>query len=124
VLPITSTFMASAQQCRAALDALAHTLARLDPATRERYIPHRTASVTVTDLGLAYGGHVSPDGVTRLHEMDAPEAAAAQGRFAAHSDVVVEIGQRPAAFPHEWLRGRVSVRAGWRDLLELRSLLL
>ena len=115
--------MASAEDCHAALDALARTLARLEPEDRERYIPHRSASVTVSDLGVAFGGHVSPDGVAHLREMSLEEAKEAQVRFTASSDVLVEIGRRPTAFPHEWLRGRVTVRAGWRDLLELRSLL-
>lgn len=95
----------------------------MDPESRERYIPHRSASVTVPDLGVCYAAHVSPGGVKDLREVDEEEAQDAQVRFIANSDVLVSIGRRPAGFAQAWLRGRVTVRAGWRDLLELRALL-
>ncbi len=116
--------MANVEECESALHDLARALHALDPEVRQRRIPRRSASVTATDLDVAWFSHLGPEGLAGIEQVPLTAARGAQLRFATTSDLLVEIGANPAAFPGAWLRGRVSVRAGWRDLVELRSVLL
>jgi SCP-2 sterol transfer family len=113
--------MASAEECRAALQKLAARLAEMNPDQREQYFGNRTMSVTVPDLGATY--------VTRLGAGDDPVRAAAPGepaadiRLTADSDEVLALAEQPMNIARAWMSGRVKIEASVKDLFRLRRLL-
>jgi hypothetical protein len=115
--------MATRRQCEQAIKQLATALSRIDPEFRRQRLPARDVALVVSDLDLAFSGRIDGEG---LHDVAAVSIDDVQGvpvRFTASSDDVVAIGRRPASFPTAWVRGRVRVHAGLRDLIELRRLL-
>jgi len=113
--------MASAEDCRAALQKLAARLAEMSPGEREQYFGNRTMSVTVPDLGATY--------VTRLGAGDDPVREAAPGepaadiRLTADSDEVLALAEQPMNIARAWMSGRVKIEASVKDLFRLRRLL-
>ena len=113
--------MASAQECRQALQKLAGRLSELSPADRENYFGDRSLSVTIPDIGVTY--------VTNLGTVDAPVREAEPGeppadiRLTADSDEVVSLAETPMNIARAWVSGRVKVEASVKDLFRLRRLL-
>jgi hypothetical protein len=97
--------MASAEECRAALQKLATRLSELSPNEREQYFGNRTISVTIPDLRVTY--------VTLLGSGDDPVRDAAPGdppadiRMTANSDEVVALAEQPMNIARAWMSGRV-----------------
>lgn len=116
--------MATLEQCRVALADLAESLAGVDPDVRRRRIPPRSVSLHIRDLDQAFAGQLGPDGLTEVKPVPVPDAGAAQLRFEADSDAVVDVGEHPGRFGRAWLQGRVKVHASVRDLWQLRSVVL
>jgi hypothetical protein len=114
--------MATAEECRAALEGLLSRIAELDARDRAAHVLDRTLSCRVTDLGVTFATRVRPDGVDPVVLAD-PGASPAQVRFAADSDVVVAVGADPGTFLRSWLTGKLKVQGSVRDLLHLRKLL-
>jgi predicted lipid carrier protein YhbT len=114
--------MATAEQCRAALESLTARIAQLDGQDRSAYLADRTLSCRVTDLGITFVARLSGEGAGPLTE-EAPGAPKAQVRFAAKSDDVVAIAADPGSFAKAWLTGRLKVEGGVMDLLRLRKLM-
>jgi hypothetical protein len=113
--------MASAEDCREALQKLAGRLAELSPADREAYFGDRTMSVTIPDLGVTYEtrlGH-GDDPVREVGPDDPP----ADIRLTANSDEVIALCQSPMNIARAWVAGRVKVEASMKDLFRLRKLL-
>ena len=102
--------MASAEECREALQTLTTRLAEMSPQDRASYFGKRSMSCHVTDLGVTF--------ITRF--TDEPPADI---RLTANSDDVVALSATPANIARMWLSGRVKVQASMRDLLALRRLL-
>ena len=114
--------MATAEECRQALESLTGRLAELDPAEREAHLVDRVISVKVSDLGITFETHLGPDGaspVTVANGSDGP----AQVRFTAKSDDLVALADDPGSIGRAWLTGRLKVEASIFDLLRLRKLL-
>jgi hypothetical protein len=114
--------MATADECRKALESLLGRLAEMDPADRAAHVPERTMSCQVPDLGLLFVTRLGPHGAGPV-EQAAPGSPAAQVRFAANSDDLVSIAGDPASFARAWLTGRLKVEASVFDLLRLRKFL-
>src|SRR3954471_22355733 len=129
--------MASADQCRVALDELIATLASVDPVLRAKHVPERTVACRVDDLDVTFVGQLDEHGV---HDLDVTfvgqldehgvhdlaesdgDASGVDVRVSMNSDELVALAEGRDDFLHAWLRGRIQVSASMRDLLRLRSL--
>ena len=114
--------MATAEECRQALERLTAQIADMDPKDREAFLADRQLSVDVTDLGITFLTHLRPDGaspITVANGSDGP----AQVRFSVKSDDLVAIADDPGLFIRFWLTGRLKIHASVTDLLRLRKLI-
>jgi hypothetical protein len=114
--------MATVEECRKALDALAGRISELDAEARAANLADRSMSVTVTDLGVTFVTQLGVDGAGPVTEAPA-DAERANIRFRTQSDELVSIAADPRRFARAWLSGRVKVEASLGDLLRLRKLL-
>jgi hypothetical protein len=114
--------MATAEECRTALEALAGRLSEVDPRKRAAVLADRSLSCTVTDLGITFVTKLGPDGAGPVTEAG-PGEPPAQVRFSAPSDELLAVAGDPGRFVRSWLAGRVKVQASVTDLLRLRKLL-
>ncbi|HXW45502.1 MAG TPA: SCP2 sterol-binding domain-containing protein [Streptosporangiaceae bacterium] len=114
--------MATAEQCRTALENLTGRIAEMDAQDRAKHLVDRTMSCRVPDLGLTFVTRLGPDGAepVRVADNGTPPA---QVRFIADSDVVVAIAADPASFMRAWLSGKLKVQGSVFDLLHLRKLM-
>jgi SCP-2 sterol transfer family len=114
--------MATAEECRTALESLTGRIAEMDARDRAAHLLDRTLSCRVPDLGVIFLTRLSPDGAepVRVAENGAPPA---QVRFTADSDVVVAIAADPGGFMRSWLTGKLKVQGSVFDLLHLRKLM-
>lgn len=114
--------MATAEECRKALESLLGRITEMDPADRAANFPERTMSARVLDLGLVFATRIGPRGVDPVEEA-APGSPPAQVRFTANSDELVSIAADPGSFARAWLTGKLKVEANIFDLLRLRKFL-
>lgn len=114
--------MATADECRKALEGLTGRISDMDAASRAAYLEARTLSCEIPDLGITFVTRLGPQGADPLREATDGEEPA-QVRFAADSDVVVSISNDPASFARAWLTGRLKVQGNVLDLLRLRKLM-
>lgn len=115
--------MATAKQCRAALDGLVKTVDGVDPALRAKHIPERSVLCVVRDLDVVFTARLDSEGVHDLVQTRAgAEATPCDVRLALDSDDLIALASRQDDFLTAWLRGRVQVSASMRDMLRLRSL--
>jgi SCP-2 sterol transfer family len=114
--------MATAEECRTALETLTSRISELDAQERTKKVLDRTMSLRVPDLGVTFVTRIGPDGADPVREA-ANGARPAQVRFTADSDVVVAVAADPASFMKAWLSGRLKVQGSVLDLLHLRKLL-
>ena len=114
--------MATAEECRKALESLLGRITQMDPATRQANFPERTMSARVPDLGLVFVTRVGPNGVEPVEEAP-PGSPPAQVKFTANSDDLVAIAADPGTFARAWLTGKLKVEANVFDLLRLRKFL-
>lgn len=114
--------MATAAECRKALESLTGRLADMDAKDRAAKLADRTLSCRVTDLGVTFLTKLGAHGANPIVEARAG-ASAAQIRFTAKSDDVVAISEDPGSFAKAWLTGRVKVEGSLMDLLQLRKLI-
>jgi predicted lipid carrier protein YhbT len=117
--------MASAKQCRSALDRLTKTLDGIDPQLRSRHLPQRTVTCRVKDLDLYFTARIDEDGVHDIAQVrvDRSEPPPADVRVALDSDVLIALVDREDDFVNAWLHGRIQVSAPMRDMLRLSSVL-
>jgi predicted lipid carrier protein YhbT len=113
--------MATADECRTALESLTERLTQLDAKSRQAHLLDRTLSCHVSDLGITFLTRLGPHGADPL--VQANGRAPAQIRFTANSDDVLEIAGNPSSFTRAWLAGRLRVEGNVFDLLSLRKLL-
>ncbi|MGO8958777.1 MAG: SCP2 sterol-binding domain-containing protein [Streptosporangiaceae bacterium] len=114
--------MATAEECRAALDSLIGRIADMDAKQRAAHLVDRTLSCRVPDLGLTFVTRLGPDGAHPIKEV--PNGAVqAQVKFTADSDVVVAIAGDPGSFMRAWLSGKLKVQGNVFDLLLLRKIM-
>ena len=114
--------MATAEECRAALESLTGRIADMDAKAREAHLLNRTLSCRVTDLGVIFMTRLGPHGADDIHVVD-NGSPPAQVRFTASSDTVVAIARDPGSFLRAWLSGQLKVQGSVLDLLHLRKLL-
>jgi predicted lipid carrier protein YhbT len=114
--------MATAEECRTALERLVGRIAQMDAKDRAAHVLDRTLSCRVPDLGVTFLTRLSAAGAEpiKVAETGAPSA---QVRFTADSDVVVAIAADPGSFMRAWLTGRLKVQGSVFDLLHLRKLM-
>ncbi len=114
--------MATADECRAALEILTDRITQLDPEHRAAHLVDRAVSCEVRDLGVTFITQLTPDGAGPVTELNG-SGARAQVRFSTRSDDLLAIADDPGSFARAWLTGRVRVEASVFDLLRLRKLL-
>lgn len=113
--------MATAEECRAALQKLAGRLAELSPEDRREYFGDRMVSVTIPDLGVTY---VSKLGTGNDPVREAgPDEPPAEIRLTANGDEVISLAASPMNIARSWVAGRVKIEASMKDLFRLRKLL-
>jgi predicted lipid carrier protein YhbT len=114
--------MATAEECRTALESLTSRIAEMDAKDRAAHLLDRTLSCRVPDLGVTFLTRLSPAGAERIRQAE-PGAPPAQVRFTADSDVIVAIAADPGGFMRAWLTGKLKVQGSVFDLLHLRKLM-
>jgi hypothetical protein len=114
--------MATAEECRQALERLTGRIADMDPADREDHLVDRMISCTVPDLGVTFRTRLGPDGASPVVEANGSEPPA-QVRFTMKSDDLVALADDPGTFARAWLSGRLKVEASIWDVLRLRKIL-
>jgi hypothetical protein len=114
--------MATAAECRKALESLTGRLSNMDAKDRAAKLADRTLSCRVTDLGVTFLTRLGPHGADPIVEARAG-ASVAQIRFTVKSDDIVAISDDPGSFAKAWLTGRVKVEGSLLDLLQLRKLI-
>lgn len=115
--------MATVEECRESIEVLAAALDEVEPAVRARVIPARTVTCLVRDLDVVFGARLDAHGVHDLRHTPSPDSfEAGQVRVTLTSDELVALAAGTDDFLHAWLRGRITVAAGVRDLLRLRAL--
>jgi predicted lipid carrier protein YhbT len=124
-VPALAPDVASARQCRSALNRLAATLDTVDPETRARYIPERTVTCRVKDLDVMFTARLDEHGVHDIAQAPRtePNPPQAEVRVTVDSDDLVALAAGEDDFLTAWLHGRVQVSAPMRDMLRLRSIL-
>jgi len=114
--------MATAEECRRALESLTARIAEMNPEDRAAHLDDRTLSCKVSDLGITFLTRLGPHGADPVTEATAADGAA-QIRFTARSDDVLAIADDPGSFARAWLTGRLKVEGNLLDLLRLRRLM-
>ena len=114
--------MATAEECREALQALMGRLGEMPEQDRSSYFSNRSFSCHVTDLGVTFVTRITDAGAEPVKEA-APDEPPADIRLTANSDDVVSLAATPANIARMWMAGRVKIQASIRDLLALRRLL-
>jgi hypothetical protein len=114
--------MATAEECREALQALTARLGEMPEKERSSFFSNRSISTHVTDLDITFVTRITDTGAEPVTEAG-PDDPPADIRLTAASDDVVSIAATPANIARMWMAGRVKVQASVRDLLALRRLL-
>jgi predicted lipid carrier protein YhbT len=114
--------MATAEECRAALENLTSRIAEMDAQGRAAHLLDRTLSCRVPDLDMTFVTRISPNGAEPIAVVQ-NGTRPAQVRFTANSDVVVSIAADPGSFMRAWIGGKLKVQGNVFDLLHLRKLM-
>src|ERR1700730_3546965 len=114
--------MATAEECREALQTLTGRLGEMDEKNRSSFFSNRSFSCHVTDLGVTFVTTITDQGAEPVKEA-APDEPPADIRLTANSDDVIARAATPANIARMWMAGRVKVHASIKDLLALRRLL-
>ncbi|MET9323795.1 SCP2 sterol-binding domain-containing protein [Streptomyces sp. NPDC003038] len=115
--------MATIQECREALDQLSGSLARAEGGVRGTAALDRSLSCHITDLDRTFTGRLQDGRILVETLTPGPPAAKAEIRLAMAGDDLVAMVAGELKFAKAWASGRVSLEAGFRDLLRLKSLL-
>jgi len=114
--------VATAEECRQALEDLTGRISEMDQADREAHLVDRDISCHVADLGVTFMTRLGPHGAAPVTEANGSEPNA-QVRFTTNSDELVALAADPGRFARAWLSGRLKVEASIFDLLRLRKFL-
>ena len=114
--------MATAEECRQALESLTAQLSEMDPADRAAYLVDRDVSCTVDDLGVTFLTHLGPDGASPVTVANGSDPQA-QVKFTTKSDDLIALAANPGSIGKAWITGRLKVEASIFDLLRLRKAL-
>jgi len=111
--------MATVDQCRQALLALAARLAA-DPDAAARVKLDRSLACHIRDLNVYFHGRLRGGTFVDIADGDDPRA---QLRLSLSGDDLLALVAGELNFAGAWASGRASVKAGVTDLLKLRKLL-
>ena len=114
--------MATAEQCKVALETLIGRISEMGANDRAAHLVDRTLSCRIPDLGVTFRTRLGPQGAGPVTEARDGEPDA-QVRFTANSDDVVAIAADPGSFARAWLTGRLKVSGNVLDLMRLRKLM-
>ena len=114
--------MATAEECRQALESLTGRIQEMDPADRAAYLVDRVISCKVTDLGVTFVTHLGPDGASPVTVANGADPQA-QVKFTTKSDDLLALAEDPGSIGKAWLTGRLKVEASIFDILRLRKAL-
>jgi predicted lipid carrier protein YhbT len=114
--------MATAEECRMALESLTGRIAAMDPADRATHLVDRAISCKVDDLGVTFLTRLGPDGASPVTVVNGLDGQA-QVRFTTKSDVLLALAEDPGSFGRAWLSGKLKIEASILDLFRLRKLL-
>jgi predicted lipid carrier protein YhbT len=115
-------FVATAEECRQALESLTARILELSPEDRAAHLVDRQVSCHVTDLGVTFLTRLGPDGALPVREANGSDGRP-QIRMSTRSDDLLALASDPGTFPRAWLTGRIKIEASLSDLLRLRKLL-
>lgn len=111
--------MATVEQCREALLGFAARLAA-DPQAAARVDLDRSLACHIKDLDVYFHGRLRGGTIIHLTDGDDPKA---QIRLTVAGDDLLALVAGQLNFASAWASGRISVKAGFTDLLKLRKLL-
>jgi predicted lipid carrier protein YhbT len=114
--------MATAEECRQALESLTGRIQEMDPADRAAYLVDRAISCKVSDLGVTFITRLGPEGASPVTVANGSDGQA-QVRFTTKSDDLVALAEDPGSFGRAWLSGRLKIEASIFDLFRFRKLL-
>lgn len=112
--------MATVEQCRTALQALAARLASNASEVSTKLDFDRTLACRVTDLGVAFHGRLKDGQILDLADGDDPKAKL---RLTSSSDDLVALVDGKLNVTSAWASGRIKIDASLFDLMKLRKLL-
>ncbi|OLB65965.1 MAG: sterol-binding protein [Actinobacteria bacterium 13_2_20CM_2_72_6] len=112
--------MATVDDCRAALHALAARLEEHAAEANSRVDLDRPLACTVRDLGVYFHGRITGG---RLLDIDDGDDPTARIRLIANSDDLLALVNGDLDITKAWSSGRISIKANPFDLLKLRKLL-
>ena len=112
--------MATIEECRTALQALAAKLAANASANHGRLDLNRPLACRITDLPAAFHGKLVDGQIVDLTDGDDPTAKIA---LITTSDDLLAIVQGQLSITSAWSSGRLKINAGMFDLVKLRKLL-
>jgi predicted lipid carrier protein YhbT len=110
--------MATAEECRQALDRLAARSAGRDPARRKAGFD-RTLSCQVRDLDVVFTGKLKQGLLTGIEQGGSADA---QIRLTLASDDLIKLVNGELNAGTAWATGRLRVDASMRDMMRLRSI--
>jgi hypothetical protein len=111
--------MATVEQCRQALQDIAARLGA-DPDAAARVNLDRSLACHIRDLDVFFHGRLTKGTIVNLADGDDPKA---QIRLSLSGDDLLALVAGRLNFAAAWASGKVSVKAGFGDLLKLRKLL-
>ena len=111
--------MATVEQCREALLEVAARLAG-DRESAARVNLDRSLACHIKDLDAYFHGRLKDGTIVGLTDGDDPKA---QIRLTVGSDDLLALVNGHLNFASAWATGRVSIKAGFTDLLKLRKLI-
>src|SRR5262245_53525226 len=109
--------MATVEQCRAALEALAAKLANNAGGVKLDF--DRTLACRISDLSIAFHGRLKEGKILDLSEGDDPKAKL---RLTSTSDDLVALVNGNLNVTSAWASGRIKIDASLLDLMKLRKL--
>ena len=111
--------MATLEECRTALEAIATRLAT-DPSAAARVTLDRSFGCHIRDLDAHFHGRLRGGTIVDLTDGEDPKA---QLRLSLSSDDLLALVAGDLNLAAAWASGRVSIRASPLDLLKLRKLM-
>ena len=111
--------MATVEQCRQALETIAERMSA-DPHAARRADLNRTLTCHIRDLDTYFHGRLSQGTIVGLTDGDDPKA---EVRISLSGDDLLALVAGQLNFAAAWASGRLSVKAGFGDLLKLRKML-
>jgi hypothetical protein len=115
--------MATTEECRSALDKLSDSMVQTDSQVRGAAALDRSLSCCITDLNITFTGRLVKGRIQVLDTLHGPPPDKAEIRLAMKGDDLVSLVGGELKFAKAWASGRISLEAGFRDLLRLRALL-